>query len=91
MWYNIQDFETLIFDMIFDSSTSVNFVAIKSLNKCGPLLCNLYVLNGRYEPPYVILVPTSHGQVHRLIPHVDVVELAFVFIYIYQQQMLWCV
>ena len=28
---------------------------------------------------------------HRLIPHDDAVELAFVLIYIYKQQMLWCV
>ena len=28
---------------------------------------------------------------HRLIPHADAVELAFVFIYIYKQQMLWYV
>ena len=75
--------------MIFDSSTSVNFVAIKK--NCGPLLCNLYTLHRRFEPPYVILVPTSHGQMHRLIPNADAVELAFVFIYIYKQQMLWCV
>ena len=33
----------------------------------------------------MILVPTSHGQMHRRIPHVDAVELAFVFIYIYKQ------
>ena len=30
MRFIIQDFECLIFDMIFDSSTSVNFIAIKS-------------------------------------------------------------
>ena len=40
------------------------------------------------EPPYVILVPTPYGQMHRLIPHADAVELAFVFIYIYKQQTL---
>ena len=49
------------------------------------------MLNWRFEPPYVILVPTSHRQMHRLITHADAVELAFVFIYIYKQQMLWCI
>ena len=52
---------------------------------------NLYMLNWRFEPPYVILVPTSHGQMHRLISHAGAVELAFVLIYIYKQQMLRCV
>ena len=28
---------------------------------------------------------------YRLIPHADAVELAFVNIYIYKQQMFWCV
>ena len=28
---------------------------------------------------------------HRLIPYADAVEVAFVFIYIYKQQKLWCV
>ena len=46
------------------------------------------MLNRRIEPPYVILVPTSHGKMHRLTPHADAVELAFVFIYMYKQQML---
>ena len=44
-----------------------------------------------FEPPYVILVPTSQWEMHLLIPRADAVELAFVFIYIYKQQMLWCV
>ena len=29
---------------------------------------------------YWILIPTTHGQIHRLIPQSDAVELAFVFI-----------
>ena len=41
MWYNIQDFEYLISDMIFDSSTSVNFVAIK-INKIADLSYVMY-------------------------------------------------
>ena len=49
------------------------------------------MLNWRFEPPDVILVPTPHGQMYRLISHADAVELAFVFIFIYKQQMLWCV
>ena len=47
------------------------------------------MLNWIFEPPYAILVITSHGQMHRLISHTDVVELAFV--YIYKQQMHWYV
>ena len=66
--YNIQNYEYLIFDIIFDSSTSVNFTVIKSNNNCWPLLCNLYMLNWRFEPPFMVLIPTSHGQMHRLIP-----------------------
>ena len=38
------------------------------------------MLNWRFEPPYVILVPTSHGQMHLLILRADAVELVFVFI-----------
>ena len=49
------------------------------------------MLNWRFEPPYVILVPTSYGQMYRLIPHADTVELAYVLIYIYKQQIPWCV
>ena len=40
---------------------------------------------------FAILVLTAHGQTHCLIPHADAVELAFVFIYIFEQQMLWYV
>ena len=43
------------------------------------------MLNWIFEPTYVILVPTSHGQMHRLTHHADAVEKAFVFIYIYKQ------
>ena len=32
----------------------------------------------------IFLVPTSHGEMHRLIPNADAVELAFVSIYILQ-------
>ena len=39
----------------------------------------------------MFLVPTSHGPMRRLIPYADAVELAFDFIYIYMQQVLWCV
>ena len=49
------------------------------------------MLNWIFEPPYAILVLTSHEQMHRLIPHADAVELAIVFIHIHKQQMLWCV
>ena len=49
------------------------------------------MLNRRFEPPHAMLVLTSHGQMHRLIPYADAVELSFVFIYIYKQQMLWYV
>ena len=37
------------------------------------------------------LVPTPHGQMHRLIPNADAVELAFFFVYLYKQQLLWCI
>ena len=70
--------------MIFDSSTSVNFVAINEKN-----IADLsYVIYTCSIEPFVIFVPTSHGQMQRLIPHADAVELAFFFIYIYKQQML---
>ena len=73
--------------MIFDSSTSVNFVAIKSKNNCSYVIytCSIEDLNHYMWFWYL------REQIHRLIPHSDAVELVFVFIYIYKQQMLWCV
>ena len=49
------------------------------------------MLNWRFELAYVILVPTLHEQMHCLIPNANAVEPAFVFIYIYKQQMPRCV
>ena len=48
--------------------------------------CSIQDLN----KPRVILVLTAHGQMHRLIPHADAVELAFVFIYMQVANALMC-
>ena len=53
---------------------------------CGTWLYRLLIF-----APLLTLVLALHGQMHHLIPHADAVELAFIFIYIYKQQMLWCV
>ena len=42
MFYYIQNFEYLIFDMIFDSSKSVNFVDIKSKQTIADLSYAIY-------------------------------------------------
>ena len=42
MLYNIQDFEYLIRDMIFDSSTRVNFVAKKNKKTVADLSYVIY-------------------------------------------------
>ena len=38
------------------------------------------MLNSRFDPPHVILILIAHGQMQRLIPPADAVELEFVFI-----------
>ena len=73
--------------MIFDSSSSHEIK--KTIADLSYVIYNTYSIKD-LKHHYVILVPTSHGQMHRLIPQADAVEIAFVFIYIYKQQMLWC-
>ena len=47
----------------------------------------VYVIN-TWSIEDVILVLTAHGQMHRLIHHVEALELAFLFIDVYEQKML---
>ena len=35
-----------------------------------------------FDPPHVIWILIAHGHLHRLIPHADAVEIAFILIYI---------
>ena len=68
----MQRFEFLISDLFFNSSTSMSFIALRSKQ-----LSKSFNVIYRFEPPYAILVLTSNGQMHRLIPHADAVDLAF--------------
>ena len=53
----------------------MNFVAIKSKKNVAPSYVLIYTCR-RFAPPYVILVPTSHGQMYRLNPHAVNIQAA---------------
>ena len=75
--------------MIFDSSTSANFVAIisETIADLSYVIytCSIEDLNHHCDfGTYLIWANTQFN------PHTDAVEIAFVFIYICMQQMLRC-
>ena len=89
--YMLCDIIYMILNISSTISTSVNFVAIKSktiadlsyvICKCSiKIWTTIHVCDfGTYLT----------WEMHRLISHADAVELEFVFIYIYKQQMLLC-
>ena len=75
--------------MIFDSSTSVKFVAIKSKKTISDLSYVIYTCSiGDLNHTICDFGTYLTWENAPFNPHADAVELAFVFIYIYKQQML---